>query len=158
MNIAGTRASSTTLREHLRLRAPVVTVTREGATRFASSQPRRGAPCPAPLNGASADTPLRVEEFPPRTARDRISLTPAPARRRDPAPPAGRAMVVQRAAVAFSAPGQELELPQRPGTRVYGTLRARLRSLSRSPRPARADSSRRRLTCASACSTLSASG
>ena len=83
---------------------------------------------PAPLaKPANEALPLRVEFLPSEGgARDRISVSLGSVldaeflRRRE-----GRALVVQRAAVALSpAPGATMRLSERPGTLVYGSLPA----------------------------------
>jgi uncharacterized protein YhdP len=131
MNIADTRALfDHPWREYLSGGAPyTVTITaRDGTTRYRLESSLRGvaSALPPPLDKAAVDAlPLRVEVIPSENgARDRISLTLGRLlaaeflRRRQ-----GDAMVVQRAAVAFSPEaGRDLRLPDRPGTLVYGSL------------------------------------
>src|SRR6266513_2888269 len=103
---------------------------REGRARISVHSPLRGvsSALPAPLAKSAPDTlPLRVEVVPADGgARDRISLTLGRLaaaefdRRRQ-----GEAMVVQKAAIWLTPSlGQPVQLPEQPGTRIYGSLAA----------------------------------
>src|SRR5438876_95004 len=103
---------------------------RDGRTRISVESPLRGisSALPAPLaKTAPAALPLRIEVAPADGgARDRISLTLGrlaaaefDLRRQ------GEAMVVQKAAIWLTpSPGQPVQLPEQPGTRIYGSLAA----------------------------------
>src|SRR5438132_1499356 len=103
---------------------------REGRTRIIVESPLRAisSALPAPLAKSAPDTlPLRIEVIPADGgARDRISLTLGrlaaaefDLRRQ------GEAMVVQKAAIWLTpSPGQPVQLPEQPGTRIYGSLAA----------------------------------
>jgi uncharacterized protein (TIGR02099 family) len=99
----------------------------EGRTRILFESNLRGvaSALPPPLAKASAETlPLRVEVLPvDGGTRERISLAlgrvvAAEIQRRR----AGEAMVVQRAAVWLTPSGDQVKLPDRPGTLIYGSL------------------------------------
>lgn len=102
----------------------------EGAARVTFESPLRGleSTLPAPLAKSAADSlPLRVEVNPAaKGERDRVSVTlgalaRAELQRRRQA----GAMVTQRTAVWLNPErDQPIRLPERPGTRVYGTLAA----------------------------------
>ena len=103
---------------------------RDGRTRISVESPLRGisSALPAPLAKSAPDAlPLRIEVVPADGgARDRISLTLGrlaaaefDLRRQ------GEAMVVQKAAIWLTpSPGQPVQLPEQPGTRIYGSLAA----------------------------------
>ena len=103
---------------------------RDGRTRISVDSPLRGisSALPAPLAKSAPDAlPLRIEVVPADGgARDRISLTLGrlaaaefDLRRQ------GEAMVVQKAAIWLTpSPGQPVQLPEQPGTLVYGSLAA----------------------------------
>src|SRR5438132_378857 len=103
---------------------------RDGRTRISVESPLRGisSALPAPLAKSAPDAlPLRIEVVPADGgARDRISLTLGrlaaaefDLRRQ------GEAMVVRRAAIWLTpSPGQPVQLPEQPGTRIYGSLAA----------------------------------
>ena len=103
---------------------------RDGRTRIIVESPLRGiaSALPAPLAKSAPDAlPLRIVVVPADGgARDRISLTLGrlaaaefDLRRQ------GEAMVVRKAAIWLTpSPGQPVQLPEQPGTLVYGSLAA----------------------------------
>ena len=103
---------------------------RDGRTRISVDSPLRGisSALPAPLAKSAPEAlPLHIEVIPADGgARERISLrlgrlaaAEFDLRRQ------GEAMVVQKAAIWLTpSPGQPVQLPEQPGTRIYGSLAA----------------------------------